>query len=846
MLGVAVVAGLMLTVGIVPAIAVTGAGAKGGIGLFQDLPQDLKITDLQQKTQIYAKDGSKEKLIASFYNQDRDVIGMQDVAATVKNATLAAEDVRFYQHGGVDPMGIVRAVAVDVLHKDSQGASTISQQYVKNVCVQEAELLPTQKQVTAAYDECTGGVQRKLKEARLAIGLEKKYSKDQILLGYLNIAGFGGQIYGIESAAQYYFDTHAKDLTPAQAASLMAMVNNPAVLRLDVKANYAANKVRRDYILKNERTHGMLDEAAYEQAVATKIAPKITPVKAGCAGAPSGAGYFCDYVVDTIRNDPSFGKTAAERYNKLQSAGWKIYTTLDLGLQKKAKSAMTAYVPAKSPSGTDLGGAATTVEVGTGRILSMVQSKRFDDTGGKGTGGAGYTATAVNWNTDQAYGGSGGFQPGSSYKTFTLIDWLEHGHGLNEVVDGDPRYVPSGALTACGKPAAGWDVHNDTGDEGGYQTVMAGTARSVNGVYASMGEKLDLCDIRSKAESLLVHPARGGELEDNPSSILGTNLISPLTMATAYAGIANKGTVCHSIAIDRIVASDGGTVPVPQADCARAIPETIAVAAGYALHGVLQGNGTLSMDGGASGSSWSFAKTGTTDEAKSTWAVGGTTKTVSAVFVGNVNKQITNLRYVPGYSSCGRAADARYCLWKDITEADVAKYPGDSSWPQPAAQYLYGQEIAVPDVSGKSLADAKTTLAQAGFQAKVGDRVASDEVDKGKVVQTDPAAGSEQVGGSVVTIHASSGPQAAQAEPGQAQQPGTIATVPDVSKMTSAEAQAALASAGFTKIAVTNGLVPGGAACQVDGQLPLANTQWDTSKQVGIDVGKPADGQTCP
>ena len=113
---------------------------------------------------------------------------------------------------------------------------------MKNVCVQEAELLPTQKQVEAAYAECTDGIQRKLREARYAIGLEKKYSKDEILLGYLNIAGFGGRIYGIESAAQYYFDTDTKDLTVAQAASLMAIVNNPAYLRIDVKANLAAEQ----------------------------------------------------------------------------------------------------------------------------------------------------------------------------------------------------------------------------------------------------------------------------------------------------------------------------------------------------------------------------------------------------------------------------------------------------------------------------------------------------------------------------------------------------------------------------------------------------------------------------
>ncbi|RZK75466.1 MAG: hypothetical protein EOO66_33815, partial [Methylobacterium sp.] len=209
-LGTAVIAGLMLSVGVAPAVALTGMGTKSGIGLFNSLPDDYKIADdLQQKTEIYAKRGDKDVLLASFYNQNREVVKWDDIPDTVKHATLAAEDARYYQHGGVDPMGILRAIASNVMHGSGQGASTITQQYVKNVCVQEAELLSTQAKVDAAYAECTGGLKRKLREARLAIGLEKAYKKDDILLGYLNIAGFGGRIYGIESAAQYYYaDDH--------------------------------------------------------------------------------------------------------------------------------------------------------------------------------------------------------------------------------------------------------------------------------------------------------------------------------------------------------------------------------------------------------------------------------------------------------------------------------------------------------------------------------------------------------------------------------------------------------------------------------------------------------------
>ncbi|MDQ1512528.1 MAG: hypothetical protein QOC59_370, partial [Microbacteriaceae bacterium] len=336
MIAAAAIAGVMITVGVAPAIALTGVGAKNGIGLFETLPADLKIASLQQKTEIYATSHGKPKQIASFYNQNREVVPWSDVPDTVKRATLAAEDIRYYDHGGVDPMGIMRALVTNLGSSSQQGASTITQQYVKNVCIQEAELLPTQEKVQAAYADCTGGIGRKLKEARLAIGMEKKYTKNQILLGYLNIAGFGGRIYGIESAAQYYFDTHAKDLTYAQAASLMAIVNAPNDLRIDEKDNLAANKVRRDYILGTELKHKLIDRPAYDKAVATAVKPKITPSSTGCAAARSAA-YFCSYVVSTVLQNPQFGATPGQRYNNLQGAGWKIYTTLDLDLEKKAK-----------------------------------------------------------------------------------------------------------------------------------------------------------------------------------------------------------------------------------------------------------------------------------------------------------------------------------------------------------------------------------------------------------------------------------------------------------------------------------------------------------------------------
>ncbi|MCU1474013.1 MAG: hypothetical protein JWQ92_2081 [Amnibacterium sp.] len=763
MIAVAVIAGVMVAVAVTPAIALTGTTAKNGIGLFEDLPTDLKIAPLDQKTKIYAKSGGKEVLLASFYTQDREVIPWSDITTTVKNATLAAEDVRFYTHGGVDPTGIIRATVADLLGKNVQGASTITQQYVKNVCVQEAEQLHTTAAVDKAYNVCVDpSVGRKLREARLAIALEKKYSKNQILLGYLNIAPFGGRVYGIQSAAQYYYGVNANKLTAAQAASLLAMVNNPNVLRIDQKANIAPNSTRRDYILANELSHKLITQAQYDAAVKTPVKPNITQPKTGCQSA-GVAGYFCDYVVNSVLNDTAFGKDYNTRYANLQSAGWKIYTTLNLDLEKKAQSVMNTYIP-KHSTVFNVGSSAISVEVGTGRIITMVQNKNYDNS-------QGVDNTAVNFNTDYAYGGSSGIQPGSTYKLFTLLDWLKSGHTLNASVNSDQRTIPASDFTLCGSPDdqdGPWSVGNDAGaSENGLHSVTQATALSINGAFATMGEQLDLCDIRSMAKSFDVHPAKGGTLEANPSSIIGTNYVAPLSMATAYAGIANNGTTCTPVAIDKVVKADGSVLSVPKTSCRQSVDPQVAIAAAYALRAVMTG-GTAAGDNTPDGI-YEFGKTGTTDGNANTWMIGTTSKVTTAVWVGNISGsqdlRATNLGYCPaGYSS--QAAVQRHCLWKGIQTAVNKVYGGATSWPQPASQYLYGGTATtttpstatgtVPNVQGMSKSAAEAALVSAGYAWAIGAPVSSS-LPAGEIASTSPAIGSSAPQHTEVTIFPSSG-----------------------------------------------------------------------------------------
>ncbi|WP_147392060.1 transglycosylase domain-containing protein [Amnibacterium setariae] len=709
---VAAIAGTLIACLVTPAVAIAGSATGKQIDAFQSLPENLEITPLDQKARIYAKSKGKQVLLASFFNQNRDVVKWDDIPKTVKDATLAAEDVRFYQHGPVDPNGIARALVSNFMHKDIQGASTISQQYVKNVCVQQAEAMPvTDKKsaaaAKAAYEKCTDrSYNRKIREMRLAIGLEKKYDKNEILLGYLNIAGFGGRTYGIEAASQYYYDKRAEDLDIGQAATLISIVNNPEAFRLDKKANLPGAEGRRNYVLATERDHGMITAEEYEKYSTQPIKTTITQPSTGCQTAGTAA-FFCTYVYNTILTSPEFGKTTAERQASLMTKGWRIYTTLDLDLQRKAQKAVDRYVPQK-PGYADVGAASTSVQVGTGRVLTMVQNKTFKPNGAKNR----TKYSAVNYNTDELLGAGAGFQPGSTFKAFTMIGWLKSGHTLGQTVNGNGRTIPMSNFTACGRTYGygPYQFKNDDPriDKGNFD-IQSGTARSINGVFMSMAQEQDLCDLQKIAQSMgvtngLIKRNKKDEavrdkngipeskpLDVTPAMAMGTaSSVAPLNMAVGYTTIANKGVRCDAIGIDRILDVDGKKVKVPGADCRRVQDEQLMIAAGYDLRNPVQ-RGTMTPDRLSDGK-YLFGKTGTTDDAKDTWVMGSTTKVSTAVWVGNVTGKV-NLRRVYSPAACNTGSQfavMRHCIFQAIQRTMNAKYGGAAGWPTPLPQYLYG------------------------------------------------------------------------------------------------------------------------------------------------------------
>jgi membrane peptidoglycan carboxypeptidase len=691
------VAGMLVAAAVTPVIAMTGTAADKTIGVFDGLPEYLDIGALAQPSTIYAKQGGVDVPLATFYSQNRLPVTFDRISQAAKDAAVAGEDPRFYSHGGVDVQGTIRGALSTVVGHDTQGGSSITQQYVKNVLLQKCEAMPVKtKEQRAAYTTCvteSTGVtpDRKLKEMKYAIGLEKKYSKSTLLQGYLNIAGFGGSVYGIEAAAKYYFDTTAAALSPAQAASLLAIVNEPTRLRLDdpgSKTNgaadgYEANRERRDYILGKMFEYKKLTKEQYDTARKTPITPVITPSTRGCQTAGSAA-YFCDYVQRIILNDPSFGADRDTRAANFDRGGYKIYTTLDLALQGTAQQTLDSYVP-KTYDRANLGGALVGVQPGTGRVLYMAQNKDYtQDPDVIATDPQQYTS--VNFNTDQDYGGSNGFQVGSTYKVFTLADWLEHGHPLDETVDADIRTYPQSSFTdSCGGPWTGvWRPTNDSPGEEGTQNALNATAQSINSAFVAMAAQLDLCGIRDNAAAFGVHPAAGGRLDTNPASVLGTNNVAPLAMATAFAAIADGGRVCTPIAIDRIVGSSGASAPAPVSKCTRAVAPAIAAAMAYALQRVAQYGTAAGMN---DTSSDMLAKTGTTDGNEQLWLVAATTGVAGAYWVGNIDGHADMRAIYPTHGTT--PARARTAVMRTVMEAAVATY-GGNAFPAPEESLVHG------------------------------------------------------------------------------------------------------------------------------------------------------------
>jgi membrane peptidoglycan carboxypeptidase len=675
----AVIGGVLAAALVVPLAAGASTATEVASDTFYEIPSELEIDEPSQVTKIYASNG--KTLLASYYAENRKVVPLDEISLHMQNAVVATEDKRFWTHGGVDLQGISRA-AMQQLQGDGGGGSTLTQQYVKNVLIHKASRAGDAAGVQAAR---AGSLERKMKEAKLALHLEKTLSKEQILENYLNIAQFGTKVYGVETAANYYFGKNAKDLDIVEAATIAGITQLPG--KYDPTKNPTENERRRNIVLMLMFQQGYIDREQYDEAIATKVEDtlNVKEIPNGCESAGRN-GFFCDYVTKTIMQDPAFGETEKERSELLYRGGLTIITTLDVKLQKEAYITLRDRIPAKNEE--MIATALTAIEPGTGKILVMTQNRTYNPSSTKKKG-----TTSVNYSAGPDYGGSQGFQVGSTFKTFVLAEWLRTGHTLNNMVDATKKTWRMNQFKASctGFSTATWSPNNSDGLGSGRRSALQATATSINTAYVSMLSELDLCDVAKMAEKAGFEPTarvHNGEVKVQPSMVLGTQESSPLSMANAYATFAAGGTYCEPIAITKITDANGKELPVPDAQCRQTIDSATVNGVNYALSRVIAPGGGAPQAALAGGRP-AAGKTGTTNNNTDAWFVGYTPHISTAIWMGQPDDRsvyLQNIRINGQWYSRVYGSTLAAPMWKQFMDFAHEDKPKTSFDPIALAQ----------------------------------------------------------------------------------------------------------------------------------------------------------------
>lgn len=594
---------------LVPVAGPTALVAKSVPSVFNELPGDLQTVAPAEESQLLDSSGG---VIAHFYDKQRIVVPSANIADVMKKAIVAIEDKRFYEHNGVDPTGIARALVTNLGESGRQGASTITQQYVRNSLAERGYLEGDAEQVSAATEQTT---ERKLREIKYALALEKTQSKDDILTGYLNIAPFGPITYGVEAASQRYFSKSASELNYLESALLAGLVQSP--VQYDPLTHPEAAQARRDTVLATMLDQGVITQEEYDEGVATTVDSMLHPTVSseGCSGTDSSKAYFCDYVLSQFLEDPTFGATRIERERVLKTQGITIRTTLDSAKQDAAYASLTNAIPVGDASG--LNDALVSLEPRTGKVLAMAQNTAYGIEAGQ---------TMSNYSAD------GNFQVGSTFKVFTLLQWFREGHSAYETVGSANTFYPNGSFKCDGRSITteGYQV-NDLAGKTGTMNVVRATGQSVNQAFVNMASRVDFCSIFETAYDMGI--TEDGEVPSPfPANILGSVSGSPLQMASVFATIANSGQQCKPQSIESVTDRDENVLKEFAADCKEVISPELAnktaalltASAGQYYTSTRLGDGRPFA-----------AKSGTTDGHANTWLTGFTPSLATAAWVGH-------------------------------------------------------------------------------------------------------------------------------------------------------------------------------------------------------------------
>lgn len=556
-------------VGILVFLIIAGAGC-GFIGAtMSDLPEVDNVKPAAS-SQIYDVHGN---LITTVHaTENRLPVKLSQVPKDLQNAFIATEDNRFYSHHGVDPIGIMRAIWVNIAHDGvAEGGSTITQQLARNAFLTQDRTL-----------------KRKIMEAMLAIRIEQYYTKQEILEMYLNQIYFGQGAYGVQAAAHVYFGKNVQDLDLAQSAMLAGLPQSPNYY--SPLTNYKAGKARQAVVLGQMVKYDYIDQATADKAKDEDLGLRE---KSEAAHSDNNASYFIDYVISEI----------AEKYgdDAVYKDGLKIYTTIDMKAQDAAVQAMhnlpNFYTDDKGL--TQPQGALIAINPHNGYIVAMV--------GGRGDDSFNRAVLAER-------------QPGSAFKPFVYLAAIQDGMTPGTVMD-DKKIEFNG-----------WSPKNYEGTYSGQMTLRYALQHSVNTIAVQLADAVGMRKVLNLASSLGITTLDDSK-DNNLAAALGglTNGVKPIDMAVAYGTLANGGVKVKPVAITKIVDRNGQVVEENSTEEQRVVDPKYAYVITNMLESVMSGG----TGGGASIGRPAAGKTGTTDESKDAWFVGYTPDLVAAVWMGD-------------------------------------------------------------------------------------------------------------------------------------------------------------------------------------------------------------------
>ncbi|MGI5205832.1 penicillin-binding protein [Spirillospora sp. CA-108201] len=738
LLGAGVVAGLIVALIALPAVGSAGLTARDAANNFDDMDSQLKTTPPSEKTVMYDGNG---KPVATFFDKYRESVRLDQVAPIMRQAMVDIEDSRFYEHGALDLKGTIRAMASNVESEQTQGGSTLTQQYVKNLLVDSAKSEEEYREVTAPT------VGRKLRELRYALDVEQRLTKDQILEGYMNVAYFSAGAYGVQAASKRYFSIPASKLELGQAALLAGITQNPTAY--DPIRNPKDARKRRDVVLYRMAQLGHITKAQADTEAAKPIQLNRTDPVGGCE--TSKAPYFCEYVKYDMLNILSDGKywqlqpkQQQTVVNKLNRGGYTIRTTLDMADQRAVDRALRGTV---APGGNRVGAEAM-VEPGTGKVRAIGLSKRY---------GPGKGRTTINLPADSAHGGGSGVSAGSTFKVFTLAAAIDQGIPVSTTIN-SPQTTTISGFQPCrytgmfdGKKVKNamvgggpWTLSNAGDSEKGNFNLKTGTWHSVNTFYAVLEKRVGVCNAVKMAEKFGMKQATGDPLMPIASQVLGVNDIDMVHLAAAYAGFAARGKYCAPLSVTEVVDPEGKKLKLPKQDCHQALDQDVADKVNSILQGVL----TKGTAAGRSIGRPAAGKTGTCEEF------------TCAVFAG----------FTPNLAAATAYWDFRGPWQYKVYGVYGADIPGGmwqqsmrnalSGKPAPGFQTPtrdFGDTTNVPQVKGLTVAAATAKLRGADLKVQVASGSVESDQPKGTVVSTSPDAGTSVPPGTTVILYVSAG-----------------------------------------------------------------------------------------